>query len=135
MKINKKITTSVAGASLVLTLLGFLSKGIGFIREIIYANNFGLSSEFDLFLSSIALPNLINTAIIFLAQHYFVPSYNRIKKVSESDGIDFFNYTFWWFIIGGLVLALLLYLFSGLIFQFLLRRYLFREAAIRYKDF
>ena len=117
MKINKKITTSVAGASLVLTLLGFLSKGIGFIREIIYANNFGLSSEFDLFLSSIALPNLINTAIIFLSQHYFVPSYNRIKKVSESDGIDFFNYTFWWFIIGGLVLALLLYLFSGLIFQ------------------
>ena len=116
MKINKKITSSVAGASLVLTLLGFLSKGIGFISEIIYANNFGLSPEFDPFLSSIALPNLSIQRSYYLAQHYFVPSYNRIKKVSESDRIDFFNYTFWWFIIGGLVLALLLYLFSGLIF-------------------
>lgn len=117
MKINYKITSSIAGASVVLALLGFVSKGIGFIREIIYANNFGLSSEFDLFLASVALPNVINTSIIYLAQHYFVPSYNKIKKVSEADGKDFFNYTFWWFIIGGVVLAILLYLTSGLIFN------------------
>jgi len=117
MKINKQIASSVAGASVVLTLLGFLSKGIGFIREIIYANNFGLSPEFDLFLTSVALPNVINTSVIYISQHYFVPSYNRIKKVSEEDSIEFFNYMFWWFIIGGAFLAIILYLTSGLIFN------------------
>ncbi len=117
MKTITKFASSIAGASVILTLLGFLSKGIGFIREIIYANNFGLSSEFDLFLASVAFPNVINTSIIYLAQHFFIPSFNRIKNVSESDGIDFFNYTFWWFIIGGIILATLLYIFSGLIFH------------------
>ena len=68
-----------------------------------------------MFLASIAIPNVINTSIIYIAQHYFVPSYNRIKKVSETDSVDFFNYIFWWFIIGGLILAPLLYISSGLI--------------------
>jgi putative peptidoglycan lipid II flippase len=115
MKINKKIASSVAGASIILTLLGFLSKGIGFVREIIYANNFGLSAEFDLFLTSIALPNLINTAVIYLCQHYFVPSYNRVKNSSQTSAVEFFNYTFWWFSLGGVLLALLLYLASDVI--------------------
>ena len=115
MTTNTKVASSIAGASVILTLMGFLSKGIGFFREIIYANNFGLSPEYDLFLASIAIPNVINTSIIYIAQHYFVPSYNRIKKVSETDSVDFFNYIFWWFIIGGLILATLLYISSGLI--------------------
>ena len=117
MKLNAKIASSVAGASVALTLLGVFSKGIGFIREIIYANNFGLSSEFDLFLSSVALPNVINTAVIYLCQHYFVPSYNKIKKESESTSTDFFNYTFWWFVFSGIIVAIALYLTSGLIFH------------------
>lgn len=117
MTTNTKVATSIAGASVILTLIGVLSKGIGFIREIIYANNFGLSPEFDLFLVSVALPIVINTSMIYLAQHYFVPSYNRINHLSESDGKYFFNSTFWWFIIGGIFIAIILYLFSSLIFH------------------
>ncbi len=115
MKINKKIASSVAGASVVLTLLGIFSKGVGFFREIIFANNFGLSPEFDLFLTSIALPNVINTAVLYLCQHYFLPAYNKIKKESEETSIDFLNYTFWWFVLGGVVVAVFLYFTSGLI--------------------
>ena len=59
MTTNTKVASSIAGASVILTLLGFLSKGVGFFREIIYANNFGLSPEYDLFLASIAIPNVI----------------------------------------------------------------------------
>ena len=51
-RIKKGIVNSVAGASVLLTIIGFLSKGIGFVREIIYATKFGLSIEFDLFLVS-----------------------------------------------------------------------------------
>ncbi len=89
MKVNRKIASSIAGASLVLTILGIFSKGIGLVREVIYANNFGLSSEFDLFLSSVAFPNVINTAVIYLCQHYFVPSYNKIKKNLSQQALIF----------------------------------------------
>lgn len=115
MQASSKTISSIAGASIVLTLLGFLSKGIGFIREIIYANYFGLSPEFDLFLSSIALPNVINTATIYLTQHYFIPSYNKINSESEEEGIKFFNKTFWFFVLCGLIISLSLFFTSDII--------------------
>ncbi len=120
MKINTKIASSIAGASAILTLMGIISKGIGFIREIIYANNFGLSSEFDLYLTSAALPLVINTSLIYLCQHYFIPAYNKVKKESEPKSIDFFNYIFWWFIFVGISIAVLLFICSGLIINFYL---------------
>ncbi len=135
MTIHTKVASSIASASVVLTLLGFLSKGIGFFREIIYAHNFGLSPEFDLFLASVALPNVINTSVVYLAQHFFIPSYNRIKNVSESDAIGFFNYTFWWFIIGGIILATILYLSTGLIFNMYLASISYEQQQLGIKIF
>ena len=118
MQVPNKTITSIASASLVLTLLGFFSKGIGFIREIIYASHFGLSSEFDLFLASIALPNVINAATIYLTQHYFIPSFNKINVESETAGVKFFNKTFWLFMAAGLFLAVILFLASNIILEF-----------------
>lgn len=115
MPTSTKTLSSIARASIVLTLLGFFSKGIGFIREIIYASYFGLSPEFDLFLASIAIPNVINTATIYLTQHYFIPSFGRVNTVSEADAIKFFNKTFWIFLLGGLVVSILLFIFSSFI--------------------
>lgn len=106
---------SVAGASIVLTLLGFLSKGIGFIREIIYANKFGLSIEFDLFLISFTIPNIINTATIYLCQHYFIPAFNDENKVSNTNGKEFFNRTLLLFIISGLLISIVLFFVSDII--------------------
>jgi putative peptidoglycan lipid II flippase len=109
---KSKTVYSIAGASLVLSSLSLMSKGIGFIREIIYAKTFGLSSEYDLFLSSTALIIVINTAFMFLTQHYFIPAYNRLKKDSPETGDEFFNYTFWWSILIGIILAFIFYLFA-----------------------
>ena len=78
----------------------------------IYARTFGLSSDYDLFLSSTALIIVINTAFIFLIQHYFIPIYNRLKKESSESADAFFNYTFWWSFLIGIILALVLYLFA-----------------------
>ncbi len=122
---SNKFTSSIARASVILTAIGFLSKGIGFVREIIYANNFGLSSEFDLFLSSAALAVVINSAIIYLCQHYFIPAYNKIiidgnEENQDVKGDDFFNYTFYWFLFGGIILSLLLFAFSKFIIDFYL---------------
>jgi putative peptidoglycan lipid II flippase len=101
---------SIARASIVLSSLSLMSKAIGFGREVIYAKTFGLSSEYDLFLSSTALITVINIAFIFLIQHYFIPTYNKLKNESPQSGEDFFNYTFWWSIFIGILLVLILYL-------------------------
>jgi len=101
---------SIARASIVLSSLSLMSKAIGFGREVIYAKTFGLSSEYDLFLSSTALITVINIAFIFLIQHYFIPTYYRLKNESPQSGENFFNYTFWWSIFIGILLVLILYL-------------------------
>lgn len=110
----KKIVflSSVAGASIILSFFSLFSKGIGFLREIIYANNFGLSSDYDLFLSSTALIIIIQTVFIYFAQHYFIPIYNKVKLEGEHKGEEFFNYAFWWSLIAGIILSLILFLLS-----------------------
>lgn len=103
---------SIASASLALSSLTLLSKGIGFIREMMYAKTFGLSYDYDLFLSSTALISVINIAFIFLIQHYFIPAYNRLKYETPQSGDDFFSYTLWWAIIFGIILSFFLYVFA-----------------------
>ena len=137
---SNKLTSSIASASVILTAIGFLSKGIGFLREIIYAKNFGLSSEFDLFLSSAAIPIVINTAIIYLCQHYFIPAYNKIKKEGNEEnqdlkGEEFFNFSFYWFLIGGIIFSLLLFVFSKYIMDFYLSSLSFDLQQKGYKIF
>ena len=90
---KKKFGSTVAGASLILSIIALFSKGIGFIREIIYANKFGLSNEYELFLVGAAIPIFINTAIIYLTQNYYIPSYNQALKISKEASLKFFNFT------------------------------------------
>jgi len=130
----KSKSNSIANASLILFLFGIFAKVIGLFREIIFANNFGLSNQFDLFLAVSAIPIVINTAFLYLSQHYFIPNYNKFKSINRSEedklsGEDFFNYTFWWFIIIAVFLAIILYLISGFILKF----YLKSESDIFYE--
>jgi putative peptidoglycan lipid II flippase len=117
---NNKAITSIAKATVLLTLMTILSKFIGLVREMIYAENFGLTSQFDLFLVSAVIPIVINTSVIYLGQHYFIPAYNRVKSSSDEEAKMFFNTTFWIFILGGLLLAFILFIFSGTIINIFL---------------
>lgn len=115
---KKKFGSTVAGASLILSIIALFSKGIGFIREIIYANKFGLSNEYELFLVGAAIPIFINTAIIYLTQNYYIPSYNQALKISKEASLKFFNFTFWWLIIFCLLISILLAASSSLLLSF-----------------
>lgn len=113
MSLDKKsFVSSVAGASIILASISVFSKGVGFFREILYANTFGLNKEFDLYLVSAAIPITINTAVIYIGQHFFVPTYHQLKKESDLKAVNFFNSAFYFFILGGILLSLLLGLFS-----------------------
>ncbi len=109
---NKKFISSVTGASILLVIVAILSKGLGFIREMIFANYFGLSHEFDIYLIGAVLPMTINTIIIFLGQNYLIPAYNRVKEKEPSLIENFIRINFFIFILGGLLLTVILYFFS-----------------------
>lgn len=119
MSISKSsFASSIAGASVILALISILSKGIGFFREILYASTFGLSKEFDLYLVSAAIPITINTAVIYIGQHYFVPTYHQLKISSNEEALRFFNSSFYSFILGGVVIGSFLALFSNFVIGF-----------------
>jgi putative peptidoglycan lipid II flippase len=110
--LNIPLKKSIAGASLLLISIGLVSKGLGFFREIVYASTFGLSSNFDLFLISSTIPIAVNTAVFYIAQHYFIPNYHKNKSKPFDESLTFFNFSFYSFIIASSVLSLLLLIFS-----------------------
>lgn len=109
---TKKFTSTVAGASLLITVVGLIGRGLGLVREAIFANFFGLNIQYDLYLVGAVLPITINTVILYLGQNYFIPNYNKIKIESEEKALNFVSATFWLFVLGGVMLLAILFLFS-----------------------
>ncbi|MFZ0456589.1 MAG: lipid II flippase MurJ [Ignavibacteriaceae bacterium] len=112
---SKRFTSTIAGASILITTVGLLSKGFGFFREVVYANSYGLETNFDIYLIGAAIPLIINTAVFFLAQNYFIPVYHKENNNISKKSTDFINSSFWLFLISSIAFTLLLYLFTPLI--------------------
>jgi putative peptidoglycan lipid II flippase len=109
---TKKFTSTVAGASILLTGVGLLSRGLGLVREMVFASSFGLSKEYDLFLVGTVIPLTLNTIVLYIAQNYFIPVYNRLKTNSIENAQTFTLRSIFMFSLGGLVLMSVLYYFS-----------------------
>jgi len=109
---NKKFTSTVAGASILLTTVGLISRGLGLVREMVFAGSFGLSKAYDLFLVGTVLPLTLNTIIIYIAQNYFIPVYNRLKTDSPNLAKSFIIKSFTMFIAGGCIIMGFLFFFS-----------------------
>lgn len=86
----KKISQSIAATSTILVLLTIIQKALGFFREILFAHNFGLSSDYDLYLVAISLVFTLNTALFYIIQHYFIPIYSDYKFKSDEYANNFF---------------------------------------------
>lgn len=110
-----KFTSTVAGASILLTSMGLLSRGLGMIREMVFASSFGLGEEFDIYLVGAVLPLTIQVIFLFLIQNYLIPSYNNLLLKSPEQKESFIRTNFWIFSLGGLVLAVLLSFSSNII--------------------
>ena len=110
---SRKFTSTVAGASLLLAALGLLSRGIGFIREVVFASYFGLGQNYDIYLVGAVLPVTIDTIIFYLGQNFFIPSFHNFSARSKEDKDKFLRFNFWFFSFVGIVVALLMFLFSS----------------------
>jgi putative peptidoglycan lipid II flippase len=112
---KQKFTSTIAGASIFISLLLLLSRGLGFIREMVFANNFGLEKEFDLYLVGAVLPITINVIILYIGQNFFVPAFQKINSSGTEESQKYYNQSFILFIGSGVLVSLILYFFSDII--------------------
>ena len=96
---SNKITSTLAGAVLFLIVVNLLSKGLGFFREVLFANYFGRGVEFDIYLIGAVIPITINTVVLYIGQNYFIPGYHKIKTEKENLTSRFFTINFVAFIL------------------------------------
>jgi putative peptidoglycan lipid II flippase len=117
---NSKFTSSIAGASILLMIVGLAGRGLGFIREILFANYFGLSVQFDFYLIGAVIPITINTVIYYVAQNYFIPIYIKTKTDTKTVPEQFLFSALAIFTLGSLFITVLLFTFSSPLINFYL---------------
>ena len=129
---TKKFTSTIAGASIFIAVVGFFSKSIGFLREIVFASVFGLSVNYDIYLIGAVLPLTINTIIICLAQNYIIPKYNELGFKDANLATKSIQSLLVVFFVGGTFLSILLYGFSDIIISsyFQLNNFRLQSTAV-----
>lgn len=111
---KKNFSSSIFGASLILTIISIITKGFGFLREMIYAKEFGLGEDFNAFLVSSILPIIIYSTIYYLGQLYFIPAYHKIlNSKGKEEAKVFFSQNTWGFFVLGWIIYFILFFFSN----------------------
>ena len=95
---NKKFTSTLAGAFIFITILNLFSRGLGFFREVLFANYFGRGIDYDVYLVGAVIPITINTVAILIGQNYFIPAYHKTKSRNPDSTNKFFTTNFFVFI-------------------------------------
>ncbi|MBN1637439.1 MAG: polysaccharide biosynthesis C-terminal domain-containing protein [Ignavibacteriales bacterium] len=113
----KKITSTITGTSIFISILLISSRGIGIVREIIYAKQFGLTQQFDIFLVATVIPGIINNIFFYFAQNYFIPIYHKIPSDNNKIQNIFLRKSFWIFISFGIILLIILFLLRDIILE------------------
>ena len=112
---SQKFTSTIAGGAIFIAILGLGSRGLGFIREMIFANNFGLQTEFDIYLIGAVLPITLNSIILYVGQNYFIPEYQKKIKSNSDKAQRYFQKSILGFTSAGTILAIFLFLASDVI--------------------
>jgi putative peptidoglycan lipid II flippase len=115
---KNKFTSTIAGASIFIALISLFVKGLGFLREIIFAGYFGTGKDFDLYLVGAVLPVTIDTVLLYVGQNYFIPAYNDYTAQGGIKRKEFLFKTFVRFFLGGILLAAILLIAANPILEF-----------------
>jgi len=103
---------TVAQATILITIFLFLSKFIGYFREVLIAKYFGASGQTDAFLTALMIPGMVMGLISSGLGTLIIPAYIEKSKKDEKEAKIFVNQIFFiWLIIAGL-LSLIIYLFT-----------------------
>ncbi|MDT3696510.1 MAG: lipid II flippase MurJ [Ignavibacterium sp.] len=107
-----KFLSTISGATLYISFILILSKGIGFIREIVFAGYYGTGVQYDIYLVSSVIPLTLNIIVFFVGQNYFIPSLSKYSNFGEKSEIKFSKQVFVSYILLTFILIIPLYFFS-----------------------
>ena len=102
---------TVSESALILTVITFLSKIIGYLRTVLVAYYFGTSAQVDAFVVAMLIPSLVFGIIAGGLQTVIIPVYTEEKQKSLQKAKTFVNQIF-------LINVVILLLFSLLMFLF-----------------
>ncbi|NUN09652.1 MAG: polysaccharide biosynthesis C-terminal domain-containing protein [Ignavibacteriaceae bacterium] len=77
---------SVSKASLIVFIIGLGAKGLGFLREIVFAARFGVVNDYDVFLTASVVPLILSVSIFYISQNFIIPFYNKTGMANDKDG-------------------------------------------------
>jgi putative peptidoglycan lipid II flippase len=97
--------------AIIIIVLSFVSKGVGFIRESLLASTYGLSSEYDTFLLFFMVPTFIFATINYSVSYTLNPYYNKLKNNYNKEvvGSNITRIIFWTLIASVFVTSILSY--------------------------
>ncbi|MCK9425664.1 MAG: polysaccharide biosynthesis C-terminal domain-containing protein [Ignavibacteriaceae bacterium] len=131
---SEKTFSTIAGASLLLVAFNMVGKGLGFIREIVFANYYGLTKDFDIYLIGAVIPVVLNSIILFIGQNFFIPSYQKISIGNKAEGKKFFTISLILFTLFGSLLTVGIFFCSEQFVGFFIRN-LIEQKTIAIKIF
>lgn len=75
----------------ILSIATICSKMIGFLREVISAQKFGLSDDFDIYLSVFVIPSLITSLLLYAVPNIVIPKLelNRVCLLNSNQAHNF----------------------------------------------
>jgi len=79
---------SIKQATIGIALLVLISKGIGFLREIIIAYRFGTTIEYDVYLVAVSIPIALYSLFSYAFSNLFIPNYSQaVSGVDKESGL------------------------------------------------
>lgn len=112
-----KKTSTIGNTAIILTLFAIISKATGFFREVLFANYFGTSREYEWFLIASVLPITINSIALYFYQNFFIPTYSRAIR-SDNESISLVKGSFYLAVFTGLFVFLLLLITKDLVLEY-----------------
>jgi putative peptidoglycan lipid II flippase len=78
-------------SSIIVIIIGFLSRILGFAREVLLGNYFGASADTDIYLFSIMIPTIIFDVVGAAIAATFIPMYLEAKSKSVEEAHNYTN--------------------------------------------
>ena len=114
--LKNKLAQPVVRNILTVGVITLLIKGLGFYKELIIAENFGLSELLDTFLIAMLIPGFISTVFLGSYSNVFIPNY--IKELKQDGNIKSFQTTSLLITLGiAIVFIIIAYLFTDVYLQ------------------
>jgi putative peptidoglycan lipid II flippase len=124
---------SVSEAAVMLTLITFLSKIVGYLRTVLVAYYFGTSAQVDAFVIAMLIPSMIFGIIAGGLQIVIIPIYTEEKQKDSQKAKLFVNQIFFINVIILALLSLLMFLFPAVFVK--LVAYGFKGTRLSYASY